>query len=92
MEVDRVGVQRIRALLDRHEAFAHLIVRFSAIAEAWLSPIPSLPLRESWPEKVGAVPDEILDAKGYREFLREAIGEAAVDDFHDALRSGGVEP
>ena len=94
MEVDDAGVQRIRALLDRHAAFAYLILHFSAVAEGWVGAFPSLPLRASWPGKVDSVPDEILDAKGYREFLEAAIahGEAAVEEFHDALRAGGVEP
>jgi len=94
MEVDDEGVRRIRELLDRHEAFATLLLRFSVFGEDFFKGILDLPLRTFWPEMAGKVPDEILDACAYREFLEAAIahGEAAITDFHEALRAGGVEP
>jgi restriction system protein len=94
LEVDDAGVERIRALRDHHAAFSYMILRFTVIGGEMFKQTPNLPLRASWPAMVGPMPDEILDARGYREFLEGALthGAAAIGEFHDALRAGGVEP
>jgi restriction system protein len=94
LEVDDLGVERLKALIADHQALAAMILRVTGIGGFMSEAPPKLPLRESWPELIGSVPDVILDSEGYREFLEATIahGEAAIADFNAALRARGVEP
>jgi len=94
LEVDEAGIERLRALLDRHQAFSWIILPFTVVGGDMFEGTPTLPLRERWPHDLSSVPDHILDARGYREFLEAIVahGEGAIAEFHDALRAGGVEP
>jgi hypothetical protein len=73
-----------RALKERYDQFGLLVMLFTRYAQAVGKELPPLPLRKLVVEPVpGTIPDAILDAEGYREFMELAItyGEDAILNF-----------
>jgi restriction system protein len=92
-KVDDAGVERLKALLARHDQFGWFVTRFTPIGADIYREVPSLPVRDRFPELAESVPDAVLDATGYREFAKAVIehGESAIEEFQAVLRAGGVD-
>lgn len=92
IEVDEEAAEKLKVLIERHRPFSGLLLRFTPIMAEWRRGIPNLPLRARFANLEGKVPDAILDAVGYRELLDALLehGEAATQQFQDALRAGGA--
>ena len=92
-QVDDAGVERLKALLARHDQFGWFVTRFTPIGADIHREVPELPVRDRFAQLSASVPAAVLDATGYREFAEAAIqhGEHAIEEFQDALRAGGVD-
>lgn len=92
VEVDDDAVEKLKVLIERYRPFSGLIIRFSPIMVQWGSGVPSLPLRTQFASLEGKVPDDIMEAPGYRELLELMLeyGASATAEFNEVLRAGGV--
>ena len=77
-------------LKHKYDEFGWLMMKFTPYA-AWTTRDhpPKLPIREHFKiHREGTIPDEVLDAVAYRDFLEIAAmyGEQAISDFRRALK------
>jgi restriction system protein len=84
----RAGAERLEVLWEKYTEPAAVLNEFTQIGrQTREGPVPPLPLRAWVPTDVACLmPDAVLDAHGYREFLHAALeyGETAIDEFRDA--------
>jgi hypothetical protein len=86
------GQRRFSALNKKYSSFGWMMMTFTPYAHAFVSQgaFPELPLRNRvnpQAEGFGPVPDSVLDAGGYREFLNaaDAYRELAMRDFEQVI-------
>ncbi|MFH5884006.1 restriction endonuclease [Halalkalibaculum sp. DA3122] len=86
-------VQTLRELRERYMPFGMLIMTFMPYADFMREDgFPELPLRQHMAENIEMIPDPILDAVGYREFMNHAIeyGTQAIEEFREVRRRNEV--
>lgn len=89
MQVPEHEVQTLRRLRQKYVPFGILIMMFMPYASFRRSNgFPKLPLRSWFNESGDALPDLILDAVGYREFMDASIefGKRAIEEFDEVRR------
>lgn len=95
-EIPDDQVEVVRALRSRYGVFAILVMRFTTYSSLLRKDgLPSLPLRQHLIEPYDRdiqVPDTVLDANGYREFLESALayGEKGIEEFQAVRERNNV--
>ena len=95
-EIPDEEVEVVKALRSKYADLAALVMTFTSYSWSLRrNGFPTLPLRQSLPEQYNGkvnVPDAILDAAGYREFLEYALayGGEGIEEFQSVRDRNGV--
>ena len=93
IQVPKHEVQVLRGLRETYGPFGWLITLFiTSSSFICTHDFPDLPLRPQMAEQAGIIPDSILDAVGYREFMDNAIafGKKAIAEFREVKQRNDV--
>jgi len=89
MSVPDSDVEVLRGLRDKYVPFGMMVMMFTTYSRFMRSnAYPELPLRERMTDCLDSIPDAILDAAGYKEFLSlvTQYGQSAIDEFRVVKR------
>ena len=95
-EIPDEEVEIVKGLRNKYNALGFLVLRFMHYSSRlWIGGFPRLPLRDGLKGEYLAklhLPDELLDARGYREFLElvTALGEEGIKAFQEVRSRNGV--
>ena len=93
MEVPDDEVDVLRDLRERYMPFGMLILTFMPYADFMREDgYPELPIRQHITDNIDMIPNQLLDAVGYREFMNHAIeyGSVAIEEFREVKRRNDV--
>lgn len=83
------GQKLVIELKEKYDSFGWLMMMFTTYHNLVVKKVPVLPVRAHYqhPTSRGEIPDDILDAIGYQEFLAAAVkyGDLIIGEFREAL-------